>query len=63
VVTIPLKDGDADAELDLQIVVSNAYERAAYDLGINYLAEPTPPLSPEYAAWANALLTSKGLRG
>ena len=63
VVTIPLKDGDADAELDLQIVVSNAYERAAYDLEINYLAEPTPPLSPEYAAWANGLLTSKGLRG
>ena len=62
VIAIPLKSGDADAELDLQAVLSTAYDRAAYDLEIDYRSEPTPPLCGEVAEWANALLVSKGLR-
>ena len=62
VIGIPLKDGDPDAKLDLQEVLTTAYERAAYDLQVNYRAEPTPRLAPELAEWANTLLTSKGMR-
>ena len=59
---IPLKEGDPDAKLDLQEVLTTAYERAAYDLQVNYHAEPTPRLAPEMAQWANTLLASKGIR-
>ena len=62
VIGIPLKEGDPDAELDLQAVLATAYERAAYDLQIDYRSEPTPRLAPEMAEWANTLLTSKGMR-
>lgn len=62
VIAIPLKEGDPDAMLDLQEVLATAYERAAYDLQVNYRAEPTPRLAPEMAEWANKLLTSKGMR-
>jgi hypothetical protein len=60
VIGIPLKEGDGDAELDLQTVLATAYDRAAYDLQIDYRSEPTPRLGPEYTEWANTLLTSKG---
>ena len=62
VIGIPLKEGDPDAKLNLQEVLATAYERAAYDLQVNYRSEPTPGLATEMAEWANALLTSKGKR-
>jgi len=62
VISIPLKEGDADVELDLQAVLITAYERAAYDLEIDYRSEPKPPIEPEYAQWVQELLVSKGLR-
>ncbi len=63
VIAIPLKEGDSDVELDLQIVLATAYDRAAYDLEIDYRSEPIPPLGAEYSEWANRLLISHGLRG
>lgn len=62
VISIPLKEGDADVELDLQAILITAYERAAYDLEVDYRSEPTPPIPAEYAEWAQGLLVSKGLR-
>ena len=62
VIGIPLKEGDADVELDLQTVLATAYDRAAYDLEIDYRTEPTPPLCKEYSEWVNTLLISQGLR-
>jgi hypothetical protein len=62
VVRIPLRSEDPDATLDLQAVLSTAYDRAAYDLAVNYRAEPVPPLDAERAAWADRLLREKGLR-
>ncbi len=62
VIAIPLKEGDPDAELDLQVVLATAYDRAAYDLEIDYRLEPKPCLGAGYAEWSNALLISKGLR-
>jgi hypothetical protein len=62
VVPIPLRPEDPDAKLDLQSVLATAYDRAAYDLELDYRPEPVPPLNPEAAAWAEALLRGKGLR-
>jgi hypothetical protein len=62
VIPIPLKVGDPDARLDLQAVLDAAYDRASYDLEVDYGKEPQPPLDAEMAAWADELLRSKGLR-
>ena len=62
VITIPLKPEDPDVELDLAAVLEAAYERAAYDLQIDYRKEPVPPLPEQHTAWADELLKSKGLR-
>jgi len=62
VVPIPLRPEDPDAKLDLQSVLSTAYDRAAYDLEVDYRADPVPPFSAESADWAGRLLQAKGLR-
>jgi Protein of unknown function (DUF4058) len=62
VIPIPLHAGDPDARLDLQAVLTTAYDRARYDLSIDYTRDPVPPLPPEWAAWTDRLLKEKGLR-
>lgn len=62
-IAIPLRDGDPDSPLDLRQVLDTVYERAAYDLQIDYRNDPNPPLTGDDAAWADALLLEKGLRG
>jgi hypothetical protein len=62
VIPIPLRAGDEEASLDLQTVLNTAYDRAGYDLEIDYRAEPVPPLTPELAQWTDELLRQKGLR-
>jgi hypothetical protein len=61
-IPIPLQCGTTDAGLDLQAVLEASYDRAGYDLEIDYRKEPRPPLEGELAAWADELLRSKGLR-
>lgn len=60
VISIPLKDEDPEIPLDLQQVLSTAYERGAYDLELNYHHEPNPPLPEKYLDWAKSLLSQKG---
>jgi hypothetical protein len=60
-VWVPLREGEPDVPLELQPLVEEAYRRGAYD-DTDYTAEPAPPLAPEDAAWADALLKEKGLR-
>ncbi|NJM07108.1 DUF4058 family protein [Candidatus Gracilibacteria bacterium] len=48
--------------VDLNQVLHALYDRAAYDLRINYRAAPEPALNEEDAAWADALLRKAGLR-
>lgn len=48
--------------LDLNAILHALYERAAYDLRINYRQEPVPPFVNEDAQWVDALLRSAGLR-
>lgn len=60
-IKVPLKDADPDASLDLQVVFSSAYDRAAYGSILDYRAAPAVPLPAEQAQWAERLLRAKGL--
>jgi len=62
VIGIPLKKGDDDAKVDLQNVLSTAYERGAYDLRIDYGEPCVPPLRGEQVAWASKLVRGEGRR-
>lgn len=58
VVPVPLRHPDPDAPLDLTEALHTVYERAAYDLSIDYHQPPPPPdLPPEAQAlvadWLN----------
>ena len=61
-IAVPLDEGVADVVLDLQAVLERCYDEAGYARKMDYRSEPVPPLSPEDAAWADALLREKGLR-
>ncbi|MDH3602556.1 MAG: DUF4058 family protein [Candidatus Tectomicrobia bacterium] len=54
-ITIPLLDPDPPVPLALGQALHTAYERARYDLRIDYSKPPMPPLAPEDATWAAAL--------
>jgi Protein of unknown function (DUF4058) len=56
---IPLRKPDADVGLDLQSVLNTAYERAAYDLTVNYTKPPVPPLTKPQAKWAKKLTANR----
>lgn len=43
VLPVPLRAPDADARLDLTLALQIIYERAGYDLSINYDEPPPPP--------------------
>jgi hypothetical protein len=55
-IPIPLLDPDPPVPLALGQALHTAYERARYDLRIDYRKPPFPPLTPPDAAWAEALL-------
>jgi hypothetical protein len=55
VISIPLRPEDEDVPLDLQNVLNAAYDRAAYDLAIDYRHAPVPPLNEAQQPWAHAL--------
>lgn len=61
-VSIPLRTEDPSAPLDLQSVLNSVYDRAAYDLELDYHSDPVPPLPAEWSEWANRLLASKGFQ-
>lgn len=60
---LPLQPGDEEPELDLNHLLHTLYDRAGYDLRIDYHAEPEPPLAEADAAWLDTLLREAGLRG
>ncbi len=55
-ILVPLRPPHPDVALDLQQALNLIYDRAGYGLSIDYTQPPEPPLSPEVAAWAEALL-------
>ena len=59
---LPLRAGDTEPVVDLQMLLNEVYDISGYDLVIAYTREPVPPLAEPDAAWADALLREKGLR-
>jgi len=59
---LPLQPADPSVWVDLQDLVSGVYDRASYDLAIDYQLDPTPPLSASDDAWAKAWLIAQGRR-
>ncbi len=59
---LPLAAGDDEPEIDLNRLLHALYDRAGYDLRIDYRDAPEPPLPDDDAAWAEMLLREAGLR-
>jgi len=61
ILPVPLKTPDPDVPLDLGQTIQTIYDRAAYDMRIDYSQPPPKPdLSPEGVAWLEAHLHSIG---
>lgn len=61
VIRIPLDPGVPPPELDLQPLLDRAYDSGRYAKRVRYARDPVPPLPPEQKAWADAILTAKGV--
>ncbi|MEC4818054.1 MAG: DUF4058 family protein [Scytonema sp. PMC 1069.18] len=59
---LPLHLEDTEPVVDLQVLLSRAYDRAGYDFAIDYHSEPVPPLTEANSQWMDTLLREKGLR-
>jgi hypothetical protein len=59
-VTVPLRQGEAEATLALGPLLAGVYDRARFDLVLDYRRPPPePPLSPEDATWVETLLRER----
>jgi hypothetical protein len=61
ILPIPLRPSESPVTLDLQVLIDQAYAAGRYD-DLNYAAALEPPLPPEDALWAGALLSAAGQR-
>ena len=59
---LPLRSGDTEPLLDLQWLLNQVYDRAGYDLKLDYTLKPVPPLSETDTVWADNLLKEIELR-
>jgi Protein of unknown function (DUF4058) len=53
---LPLRKGDTEPLVDLQILIHDIYDRAGFDLAIDYTRETVPPLEEDDIIWTNELL-------
>ena len=60
--TLPLKPDDQEPTVDLGRILHDLYDRASYDLRLDYTGDAYPPLASTDAAWADQLLRQRGLR-
>jgi hypothetical protein len=51
-IPIPLRPGEAEPVLALNQVLHDLYDRAGYDLAVDYSQPPIPPLAGEDVQWA-----------
>lgn len=58
---LPLQPGDAEPVLDLKPLLDELYDEASYDLRVDYMKPPIPPLSDDDARWAAEVLTRAGI--
>jgi hypothetical protein len=54
--SLPLRHGDEEPLVDVGQLLHDLYDRAGYDLSIDYRREPAPPFVGEDADWVKALL-------
>ena len=59
---LPLGAGDVEPIVDLQALLNTVYDRAAYDITLDYTAQLVPVLSEADAVWADSLLRATTLR-
>ncbi len=59
---LPLQSEDKEPLLDLQALLVGVYERARFDIAIDYTLEPVPPLKEKDKVWVDMWLREKGLR-
>jgi hypothetical protein len=59
---LPLQRGDEDVTVPLNTLFHDLYDRAGYDLRVDYRSDPAPPLEGDDTAWTDALLCEAGLR-
>lgn len=59
---LPLRGGDEEPNVELGTLLHELYERASYDLAIDYATDPIPPLDIADRAWADGLLRAAALR-
>lgn len=59
-IPIPLRENEAEPSVELQAVLNQTYDSAAY-AGHIYRRPPEPQLPPDDATWARGILTDAGL--
>ena len=60
-IPVPLRQGEKEAKLNLNPLLSDIYDRARYHLRLNYRQPPDPPLPPDDLAWVQKILNEKRL--
>lgn len=53
---LPLLPDDAEPTTDVQAVLAALYDRARFDLRLDYTTSPVPPLGDDDASWAIGLI-------
>jgi hypothetical protein len=56
-IPIPLLPGDPEPGLDLNTILHALYERARFDLRLNYRNPPMPPLREHHREWAREIIS------
>lgn len=56
--TLPLLPGDEEPPVELGRILHALYERARYDLSLDYAQPPVPPIRGDDADWARELLAA-----
>ena len=59
---LPLRGGDVEPIVDLQALLNTVYDRAAYDITLDYTAQLVPALSESDAVWADSLPPETSLK-
>jgi hypothetical protein len=57
-IRVPLRPGDPDVALDLQVLIDQCYERGRYSSVVDYTKSPRPPLPEDEIAWAQLTLAA-----
>ncbi|MEL7502062.1 MAG: DUF4058 family protein [Cyanobacteria bacterium J06554_6] len=53
---LPLKDEDTEPIIDLRVLLDQVYDRAGYEVVIDYSQEPAPPLDKTDSVWVRSWL-------